>query len=146
MPQKRSLLFRLPCFLPRRRYYYPEVTGYYIPTLMRWGFTDQAESYAKWLISIQHSDGAWYDTEGSVSPEGLFIWRTISRYTSYPVIWFSSSCGKVFWREGIAWDIKVDRRGKRDGREQENHIVWRRGVWKKGIGLFRERQGGILCG
>ncbi len=43
---------------------YPEVTGYYIPTLMRWGFTDQAESYAKWLISIQHSDGAWYDTEG----------------------------------------------------------------------------------
>lgn len=43
---------------------YPEVTGYYIPTLMKWGFTDLAVSYAKWLCSIQHEDGAWYDTEG----------------------------------------------------------------------------------
>ncbi len=43
---------------------YPEVTGYYIPTLMRWGFFDLAISYAKWLCSIQHADGAWYDTEG----------------------------------------------------------------------------------
>lgn len=43
---------------------YPEVTGYYIPTLMRWGFSELAVSYAKWLCSIQHLDGAWYDTEG----------------------------------------------------------------------------------
>lgn len=43
---------------------YPEVTGYYIPTLMRWGFSDLAISYANWLISIQHDDGSWYDTEG----------------------------------------------------------------------------------
>lgn len=41
---------------------YPEVTGYYIPTLMKWGFSDLAVSYAKWLCSIQHEDGAWYDT------------------------------------------------------------------------------------
>lgn len=43
---------------------YPEVTGYYIPTLMKWGFSDLAVSYAKWLCTIQHSDGAWYDTAG----------------------------------------------------------------------------------
>lgn len=43
---------------------YPEVTGYYIPTLMRWGFLELAVSYAKWLCSIQKPDGAWYDTEG----------------------------------------------------------------------------------
>lgn len=43
---------------------YPEVTGYYIPTLMKWGFSEFAVSYAKWLCSIQHGDGAWYDTEG----------------------------------------------------------------------------------
>lgn len=42
---------------------YPEVTGYYIPTLMRWGYRDLAISYADWLCSIQHEDGAWYDTE-----------------------------------------------------------------------------------
>ena len=42
---------------------YPEVTGYYIPTLIRWGYRDLAVSYARWLCSIQHEDGAWYDTE-----------------------------------------------------------------------------------
>lgn len=41
---------------------YPEVTGYYIPTLLRWGYRDLAYEYAKWLCSIQKSDGSWYDT------------------------------------------------------------------------------------
>lgn len=43
---------------------YQEVTGYYIPTLLKWGFSGLAVSYAEWLCSIQHADGAWYDTEG----------------------------------------------------------------------------------
>lgn len=43
---------------------YPEVTGYYIPTLLRWGYRELAVEYAKWLVSIQHSNGAWYDTLG----------------------------------------------------------------------------------
>lgn len=42
---------------------YPEVTGYYIPTLLRWGFRDLAVTYANWLCSIQHEEGAWYDTD-----------------------------------------------------------------------------------
>lgn len=42
---------------------YPEVSGYYIPTLLRWGFRDMAVTYAGWLCSIQHEEGAWYDTD-----------------------------------------------------------------------------------
>lgn len=42
---------------------YPEVTGYYIPTLLRWGYRDLAKSYAKWLCEIQKDDGSWYDTD-----------------------------------------------------------------------------------
>lgn len=42
---------------------YPEVTGYYIPTLLRWGFRDLADTYANWLCTIQHKEGAWYDTD-----------------------------------------------------------------------------------
>lgn len=42
---------------------YPEVSGYYIPTLLRWGFRDLAVTYAGWLCSIQHEEGAWYDTD-----------------------------------------------------------------------------------
>ncbi len=41
---------------------YPEVTGYYIPTLLRWGYRDFAFSYAQWLCRIQKTDGSWYDT------------------------------------------------------------------------------------
>ncbi len=44
---------------------YPEVTGYYIPTLLRWGYRDLAIQYAKWLCSIQKADGSWYDTGDS---------------------------------------------------------------------------------
>lgn len=40
---------------------YPEVTGYYIPTLIKWGYKDLAISYAEWLCSIQKEDGSWYD-------------------------------------------------------------------------------------
>lgn len=42
---------------------YPEVTGYYIPSLLRWGYRDLAISYAKWLCQIQKKDGSWYDTD-----------------------------------------------------------------------------------
>jgi len=42
---------------------YPEVTGYYIPTLLQWGQRDLAVSFARWLCSIQKEDGAWYDTD-----------------------------------------------------------------------------------
>ncbi len=40
---------------------YPEVSGYYIPSLLDWGFRDLAIQYAKWLLSIQKEDGSWRD-------------------------------------------------------------------------------------
>lgn len=40
---------------------YPEVTGYYIPSLLQWGERDLAISFAKYLCSIQKSDGSWFD-------------------------------------------------------------------------------------
>lgn len=42
---------------------YPEVSGYYIPTLLKWGYRDLAIQYAKYLCKIQHDNGAWYDVE-----------------------------------------------------------------------------------
>lgn len=38
---------------------YPEVTGYYIPTLLRWGYKEEVIAYANYLISIQNDDGSW---------------------------------------------------------------------------------------
>ncbi len=42
---------------------YPEVTGYFIPSLIRWGKKELAKSYAEWLCSVQSHDGSWLDTE-----------------------------------------------------------------------------------
>lgn len=38
---------------------YPEVTGYFIPSLLRWGYKDLAVKFAKGLMKIQRNDGAW---------------------------------------------------------------------------------------
>lgn len=46
-----------------KRLSYPEVTGYYIPTLLKWGYREKAVSFSKWLCSIQKEDGSWYDTD-----------------------------------------------------------------------------------
>lgn len=40
---------------------YPEVTGYYIPTLLKWGEKERAKSFASYLCSIQKMGGSWYD-------------------------------------------------------------------------------------
>lgn len=54
------------CVTSAKQYIYPEVTGYFIPTLLEWGEDDLAVSYAKYLMSIQKEDGAWYDSEGKL--------------------------------------------------------------------------------
>lgn len=43
---------------------YEEVTGYFIPTLLKWGFRDKAIAYAKWLCEVQTNDGAWRTSDG----------------------------------------------------------------------------------
>ena len=51
----------------RERSIYPEVSGYYIPTLLRWGEEERAQAFAGHLCSIQKEDGSWYDS-GDVAP------------------------------------------------------------------------------
>lgn len=43
---------------------YPEVTGYYIPTLYNWGERELARTCTKWLLSIQLPDGAFPAPDG----------------------------------------------------------------------------------
>lgn len=45
----------------KQKIIYPEVTGYYIPTLLEWGERQLAVSYAKYLCDIQKENGSWYD-------------------------------------------------------------------------------------
>lgn len=49
----------------KERRIYPEVTGYYIPTLLEWNEKELAVSYAQYLCSIQKEDGSWYDPADS---------------------------------------------------------------------------------
>lgn len=43
---------------------YPEVTGYFIPTLYRWGERELARTCTRWLLSIQLPDGAFPAPDG----------------------------------------------------------------------------------
>ena len=43
---------------------YPEVTGYYIPTLYHWQETEYARTATRWLMSIQLENGAFPASDG----------------------------------------------------------------------------------
>lgn len=44
---------------------YPEVTGYYIPSLLKAGEVDLAKKFAKKMCEIQKKDGSWYDSDNA---------------------------------------------------------------------------------
>jgi malonyl-CoA O-methyltransferase len=44
---------------------YPEVTGYFIPTLYQWGEIELARTCTRWLLSIQLPDGAFPAPDGT---------------------------------------------------------------------------------
>lgn len=44
---------------------YPEVTGYFIPTLYNWGEPELAGTFAKWLVYIQLPDGSFPALDGT---------------------------------------------------------------------------------
>ena len=43
---------------------YPEVTGYFVPTLYNWGEQERARTCTRWLLSIQLPDGAFPAPDG----------------------------------------------------------------------------------
>jgi len=43
---------------------YPEVTGYFVPTLYQWGETALARTCTRWLLSVQLPDGAFPAPDG----------------------------------------------------------------------------------
>ena len=45
---------------------YPEVSGYFIPSLLQWGEREHAYSYGKWLLAAQQPDGSWLDASGKM--------------------------------------------------------------------------------
>ena len=55
-----------------KRVLYPEVTGYYIPSLLQAGEVELAKKFAKKMCEIQKKDGSWYDSDD----ENPFIFDT----------------------------------------------------------------------
>lgn len=52
------------CYVAGGKEGYPEVTGYFIPSLIEWGHREMAVAYARWLCDIQKADGSWGDAAG----------------------------------------------------------------------------------
>lgn len=109
---------------------YPEVSGYYIPTLLNWGYRDLAIQYAKWLLEIQHSDGAWYDyldKDPYVFDSGQIIRGLIAIYPIMPEV-------KSAIIKGCDWIISLI---EEDGRLQSPSLAfWPAGVCTELIHLY----------
>lgn len=66
---------------------YPEVSGYFIPTLLNWGEQERAIEWARWLVSIQDTDGSWWDhhhTRPYTFDTGQILKGLISLVDVYP--------------------------------------------------------------
>ena len=46
---------------------YPEVTGYFIPSLLAWNEVVSARKYGEMLLACQLESGAWTDPTGNVA-------------------------------------------------------------------------------
>lgn len=89
---------------------YPEVTGYYIPTLLRWGYRELAASFGAWLLNIQKNDGSWYDTEDDAPYvfdsaqilKGLVVIKKSMRETGLPFRYSEEELDESI-QKGIDW-------------------------------------------
>jgi len=52
------------CVSTKEKIAYPEVTGYFVPTLYQWGEKKLARNIIKWLISQQNNDGSFSAPDG----------------------------------------------------------------------------------
>ncbi|KON98332.1 hypothetical protein AF333_03020 [Aneurinibacillus migulanus] len=88
---------------------YPEVTGYFIPSLIRWGEKKLALQYARWLVSIQNEDGSWNDPLGLTAytfDTGQILKGLVSMVDSYPEF-------KVAILKGCHWIVnQIDEEGR----------------------------------
>ena len=73
----------------KERVVYPEVSGYYIPTLIQWGEIKRAIAYAKYLCSIQKENGAWYDSNDKtpyIFDSGQILKGLVAIYSIMPEV------------------------------------------------------------
>lgn len=103
---------------------YPEVTGYFIPTLLAWNKVKTAKKYARMLVTSQLDSGAWTDPTGSVScifdvgqiVRGLLALAQYSKDTQ----WDSSLSKALIWSTSFIHE---------DGSiESPDEEIWQGGV------------------
>lgn len=51
---------------------YPEVTGYFIPTMLEYGYKQEALRAARWLLNCQEEDGGFRGTTGTINEKREF--------------------------------------------------------------------------
>lgn len=108
----------------RNKSEYPEVTGYWLETLTKWGYSKKAEKWFQWLLSIQNKDGGWSDptlNNTSIFFDSAQIIRGIKYYSNFKNIsihntlkkylkYFSKNyrshiISKTFKIEDISWHL-----------------------------------------
>jgi hypothetical protein len=96
---------------------YPEVTGYFVPTLYQWGEAELARTCTTWLLSVQLPDGAFPAPDGvpiPSTPQVIRSWRRSARRARRTAIAEASTDGAIArWSpqdtvDGAVGDIASD--------------------------------------
>ena len=105
----------------RQRVCYPEVTGYYIPTLLSVGERQLANQYADHLCSIQQADGSFLDPDGKAPfafdtgqvirgwvellPTRPELEKPVRRACEWLMLSADPATGRLLVPEGDAWSL-----------------------------------------
>lgn len=108
---------------------YPEVSGYFIPSLINWGQRKLAYQYANWLISIQGQDGYWCEPSG-VYP---YVFDTGQVLKGLAVVKDYLPDAKEAFSNGVAW---LESRISCDGRIVSPNLDAWNGVVPEAVHLY----------
>ncbi|MBW8002727.1 MAG: methyltransferase domain-containing protein [Planctomycetes bacterium] len=105
----------------KREVCYPEVTGYYIPTLLSLGEDKLAHQYARWLVSVQQADGSFgLDGKGYAFDTGQVVRGFVALVEQMPEL-------ESPLRRACNWLIEIA-----DAQTGRLQVPSAGGVWKLG--------------
>ena len=103
---------------------YPEVTGYFIPSLLAWNEVVSARKYGEMLLACQLESGAWTDPTGNVSC--IFDVGQIVRGCLALAQHSASNKWDASLSKAVSWSISfIDEHGSIESPDEE---IWQGGV------------------
>lgn len=94
---------------------YPEISGYMIPTLLKYGCVREAERLGDWLLKVQNKDGSWTGLDGR---HAVFDTAAVVEGLDKLGEYVAADRGRAFIRSNMRADCHIGRYIDDNGRAQ----------------------------